>query len=64
MTIDPRIRDKKGQHDLNSETGKISLLSSGKNDEYEYLSGKGTLSPDLDTTIEQARFTHSSLGNE
>ena len=37
MTIEDKIRDEKLQYDINRETAKISGLSSGKIDKYEYL---------------------------
>ena len=40
MTIDDKIRDEKLQHGINREAAKISALSSGKIDKYEYLTGK------------------------
>ena len=43
MTIDDQIRDEKLQYDINRETAKISALSSGKNDKYEYLTGQEIL---------------------
>ena len=39
MTIEDQIRDEKLQHDINREAAKISVLSSGKSDKYEYLTG-------------------------
>ena len=39
MTIDDQIRDKKLQYDINSKAAKISALSSGKTNKYEYLTG-------------------------
>ena len=38
MTINDQIRDEKLQYDINREAAKISALSSGKIDKYEYLS--------------------------
>ena len=35
-----RIRDEKLQYKINREAAKISALSSGKIDKYEYLTGK------------------------
>ena len=35
MIIDDKIRDEKLQYDINRETAKISVLSSGKFDKYE-----------------------------
>ena len=37
MTIEDRIKDEKLQYDINREAAKISALSSGKLDKYEYL---------------------------
>ena len=36
MTIEDQIRDEKLQYDINREAAKISPLSSGKIDTYEY----------------------------
>ena len=46
MTIDDKIKDKKLQHDINSEAVRISVLSSGKIDKYEFLTGEEILPPD------------------
>ena len=43
MTINDQIRDKKLQYDINREVGKISALSSGKIDKYEYVTGEDIL---------------------
>ena len=40
MTIDDKIKDEKLQYDINREAAKISAISSGKIDKYEYLTGK------------------------
>ena len=40
MKIGDKIRDEKLQYDINSEAAKISVLSSGKIDKYEYLTGE------------------------
>ena len=37
MTIEDQIKDEKLQYDINGEAAKISALSSGKIDKYEYL---------------------------
>ena len=37
MTIDDKIRIEKLQYDINREAAKISALSSGKIDKYEYF---------------------------
>ena len=43
MTIDDQIRVEKLKYDINSEAVKMSTLSSGKIDKYEYLTGEETL---------------------
>ena len=43
MTIEDQIKDEKLQYDINREAAKISALSSGKIDEYEYLTGEEIL---------------------
>ena len=40
MTIDDKTRDEKLQYGINREEVKISALSSGKIDKYEYLTGE------------------------
>ena len=44
MTIDDQINDEKLQHDMNREAARISALSSGKINKYEYLTGEEILS--------------------
>ena len=61
MTIDDKIKDEKLQYDVNREAGKISALSSGKIDKYEYLTGEETLPSDQSRIIEQAKFTYSPV---
>ena len=39
MAIDDQIRDEKLEYEINKEAAKISALSSGKIDKYEYLTG-------------------------
>ena len=46
MTIDDKIKDEKTQRDINREAAKVSALSSGKIDKYEYLTGKEILQSD------------------
>ena len=43
MTMDDKINDEKLQFDINREATKISALSSGKIDRYEYLTGEKIL---------------------
>ena len=62
MTIDDKIKDEKLQYDINREAAKISALSSGKIDKYEYLTGEEILPSNQRQIIEQAKFTSSPLG--
>ena len=52
MTIDDQIRDGKLQCDINREAAKISALSSGQINKYEYLTGKEILSSNQKQIIE------------
>ena len=62
MAINDQIRDEKLQYDINREAAKISALSSGKIDKYEYLTGEEILPSNQKQIIEQAKFTYSPLG--
>ena len=62
MTNDDKIRGKKLQFDINREAAKLSALSSGKVDKYEYLRDKEILPSDQRRVIEQATLTYSPLG--
>ena len=62
MTIEDQIKDEKLQYDINREAAKISALSSGKIDKYEYLTGEEILPSNQQQIIEQAKFTNSPLG--
>ena len=62
MTIENKIKDEKLQHDINREAAKISALSSGKIDKYEYLTGEEILPSNQQQIIEQAKFSYSPLG--
>ena len=44
MAIDDQIEDEKLQYDISREAAKISALSLGKINKYEYLTGQETLS--------------------
>ena len=57
-----KIKDRKLQYDINREAAKISTLSTGKIDKYEYLTGEEMLPLDQKRVIEQAKVTYSSLG--
>ena len=43
MTIEDQIRYEKLQYDINREAAKISALSTGKIDKYEYFTGEEKL---------------------
>ena len=62
MTIGDKIRDEKLQYDIDREATKISTLSSGKTDKYEYLTVEEILPPDQRRVIEQAKFISCLLG--
>ena len=62
MTTDDKITDEKLQYDINKEAAKISTLSSGKIDKYEYLTGEQILPSNQRQIIEQAKSTYSPLG--
>ena len=62
MAINDQSKDENLQYDINREVAKISALSSGKVDKYEYLKGKEILSSNQKQIIEQAKFTYSPLG--
>ena len=52
----------KNYNDINRETAKISALSSGNIQKYEYLTGENILPSNQQQIIEQAKFTYSPLG--
>ena len=62
MTIEDQIRDEKLQYYINREAAKISALSSGRIDKYEYLTGEEILPSNQQQIIEQAKSTYSPLG--
>ena len=62
MITDDQIKNEKLKYDINREAAKLSLLSSGKNDDYEYLTGEEILPSNQQQIIEQAKFTYSPLG--
>ena len=61
MTIE-EIKDEKLQYDINREAAKISALSSGKLDKYEYLTGEEILPSNQQQIIQQVKFNYSPLG--
>ena len=62
MTIEDKTKDEKLQYDINREAAKVSALSSGNIDKYEYLTGEEILPSNQQQIIEQAKFTYSPLG--
>ena len=62
MTIEDQIKDEKLQYDINRESARISALSSGKLDKYEYLTGEEILPSNQQQIIQQAKFNYSPLG--
>ena len=56
MTINDKIRDEKLQRNINREAAKISALSSGKIDKYEYLTSEEILPSNQRQIIEQAKI--------
>ena len=62
MTIEDQIKDDKLQYDINRKAAKISVLSSGKIDKYEYLIGEEILASNQQQIIEQAKFSYCPLG--
>ena len=61
MTTEDQIKDEKLQYDINKEAAKISALSSGKIDKYEYLTGEEILPSNQQRIIQQGKFTYSPL---
>ena len=62
MTIDDQIRDEKLQYYINREATKISALSSGKIEKYEYLTGEEILPVNQKQITGQPKFVYSPLG--
>ena len=62
MTIEDQIKDEILQYNINREATKISALSAGKIDKYEYLTGEEILPYNQQQIIEQAKFTYSPFG--
>ena len=56
MTVDDKVRDVKLDCYINQEAAKISSLSSGKIDKYEYLTGEEILHSNQKRVIEKAKF--------
>ena len=59
MTIADNIRNKTLQYNINRAAGKISALSSGKTNKYDYLAGKKVLSPQEHQKAEEVKFNYA-----
>ena len=58
--LDNKIKQNQADYDLYRQNAKISALSSGKLDKYEYLTGENLgYKPDL---VQKAKFEYSPLG--
>ena len=62
MPTGDQIKNEKLQYDINRKAAKISALSSGKIDKYEYLTGEQISLSNQKQIIEQAKCTYSPLG--
>ena len=62
MTTEDQIKDEKLQYNINREAAKISALSSGKLDKYEYLTVEEILPSNQQQIIQHAKLTYSPLG--
>ena len=51
------IKNENLQYEINRKAAKISALSSGKIDQYEYLAAEEILPSNQSRMIEQAKFT-------
>ena len=58
IAIDDKINNEKLQYYINREGAKISALSSGKINKYEYLTGEKILPFDQSRIIKQVKFTY------
>ena len=58
--LDNKIRSNQDQYDLGRQNAKISALSSGELEQYEYLTGEDVgYKPDV---VQKAKFEYSPLG--
>ena len=57
--LDDKIKSYKLQYDFDRETTKISALSSGQLEKYEYLTSQDLIQPDV---IQKSKFEDSPLG--
>lgn len=59
MIIYDNVRDEKLQYDSKRVAAKISPLSSGQMDKYEYLTGEEMSSLQQDMIIQETKFSYS-----
>ena len=64
MTIDDQIKYEKLQYDVNREAAKISALSSGKFNKYEYLTGEEILPSNKQQLISKVREIIKDIYNK
>ena len=64
--INNKVKQNTAQYNLDRQTARISALSSGNVNKYEFLTGKDVLSGKvlLEKTVEIKRFKYSPLGKE
>ena len=62
MTINDKIRVEKLQYDISKESSKLLVLSSGKIDKNQYLTGEEISSSDQSRIIKQAKLTNAVSG--
>ena len=62
LEISKTLWDEKLQYNINRKAAKVSALSSGKSNKYEYLTGEEILSSNQRQTLEQPKLTYSLLG--
>ena len=62
MTTDDQFENEKLQYHINREAAKLSALSLGKIDKYEYLTGEKILPSNQKQIKEQAKFIYYPLG--
>ena len=64
MTNGNKVGDEKLKYDINRKAWKISALSSGKTDQYEYLTCEDILPSNQSQLIEQDKFLYFPFGKD
>ena len=62
MAIEDQLKDEKRQYEINREAAKISVLSSGKTNKFEYLIGEEILPSEQIRTTGEAKINLFSFG--